>query len=73
MAGDHVCGYVKIVLHTWSQNIQSKMYRLHVWPYDVDERLGHVGISTHTAGKSDLPRNLIVSQICDVTFALCIV
>ena len=29
--------------------------------------------STHTAGKSDLPRNLIVSQLCNVTFALCIV
>ena len=49
---------------TYNQRCIDYMYGL----MTVDERLGHVGISTHTAGKSDLPRNLIVSPICSCHF-----
>ena len=51
MAGDNVCGYVRdraahIVIKTYNQRFIDYMYGL----MTVDERLGHVGISTHTAG-----------------------
>ena len=49
---------------TYNQRCIDYMYGL----MTVDERLGHVGISTHTAGKSDLSRNLIVSPICSCHF-----
>ena len=53
------------VLQALSQNIQAKS-RLHVWSLVVVERLGHVGISTHSAGKSntkeDLPRKILLPQ-----------
>ena len=66
MAGDHLCGYVRdsaasIVTKHTSQKL-GFMYGLMV----VVERLVHVGISTHTAGKSntkeDLPRKFLLPQ-----------
>ena len=55
-AGDHVCGYVRdsaahMITKTYNQRCIPYMYGL----MTVDERLGNVSISTHTAGSLTCP------------------